>query len=120
MKRITLFDICMIIIIAAISAGFIIFAWGWGSRGSIVHIDTPTDSYEYPLDKNQTLSIRGSRGITVIEISGGSVRFVSSSCPSQTCVGMGAVRYPNVPIICLPNRVSAYIIGESEFDAISR
>ena len=119
-KHITFLDILMIIIIAAVAVGFVIFAWGGGGQGDTVHIDTPTASYEYPLDKNQTLQIHGSEGITVIVIKNKTVRFVESPCPGKTCIAVGAVHRPNMPIVCLPNRVSAYITGEAEFDAISR
>lgn len=119
-KHITFLDILMIIIIAAVAVGFVIFAWGGSSSGSVVHIDTPTASYEYPLNKDQTLQIMGSEGITVVVIQNKTVRFVESPCPGKTCIGIGAVSRANIPIICLPNRVSAYITGEAEFDAISR
>ena len=74
----------------------------------------------YNSRKNQTLNIHGSEGVTVIEIKDKQIRFVSSPCPGKTCIACGAVHRPNMPIVCLPNRVSAYITGKAEFDAISR
>ena len=120
MKRLTILDIIIILLIAGISVVFVIFSILHGGQGNTVHIDTPTAAYEYPLNKNQTLHIQGSEGITVIEIQNKTVRFVESPCPGKTCIGIGAVSRANIPIICLPNRVSAYITGKAEFDAISR
>ncbi|MBP5449136.1 MAG: NusG domain II-containing protein [Spirochaetales bacterium] len=120
MKRITILDIIIILIIAGISVVFVIFSITHSGQGDTVHIDTPTASYEYPLNKDQTLQIQGSEGITVVVIQNKTVRFVESPCPGKTCIGIGAVNRSNIPIICLPNRVSAYITGKVEFDAISR
>ena len=120
MKRITILDIIIILLIAGISVVFVIFSILHGGQGNTVHIDTPTAAYEYPLNKNQTLEIQGLNGITVIEIANQSIRFVSSPCPGKTCIGIGTVSSPHIPIVCLPNGVSAYITGNAEFDEISR
>lgn len=119
-KHLTFLDIFIILLIAGISAVFVIVSIIHSGQGDTVHIDTPTASYEYPLNKDQTLQIMGSEGITVIVIKNKTVRFVESPCPGKTCIGIGAVSRANIPIICLPNRVSAYITGKAEFDAISR
>lgn len=119
-KHLTILDILIILLIAGISAVFVIFSIIHSGQGDTVHIDTPTASYEYPLNKDQTLQIHGSEGVTVIEIKDKQIRFVSSPCPGKTCIACGAVHRPNMPIVCLPNRVSAYITGKAEFDAISR
>ena len=122
MKRLTLLDIIIIIFVLTAAIGFVVttFCHSGIGGGNTVHIDTPTAAYEYPLDKNQTLEIKGSEGVTVIEIRDKSIRFVSSPCPGKTCVGIGTVSSPHIPIVCLPNGVSAYITGKAEFDAISR
>ncbi len=76
----------------------------------------------YPLDGEETLSIAGPLGDTIVEIQGGAVVVLSSPCPEKICVKTGRISKPGQWIACLPNRVFIMIRAKSrgEPDAISQ
>ena len=106
MKKITVFDICLLCFFIIL----IIFAFYTfikrSSENSQLYIKTAEDEYYYSLDQKKNIEIKGSVENTVIEIDNGRFRFYSSPCPNKDCVKMGWVSIPNYPVICLPNKVS--------------
>lgn len=92
------------------------------SSNNILLITTEKESYKYSLEENRIIQIKGKTGLTIIEIKDRKFRFIESDCVNKTCVKTGWVGLQNYPIICLPNRVSAYIIKNEdiEFDIITR
>ena len=57
----------------------------------------------------------------VVEVRGGRVRVLSSSCKQQVCVRKGWTAQAHDPIICLPNRITIEVTGtDPRYDAISR
>ncbi len=75
--------------------------------------------YRYNISDSQTLTVTGKLGETVIEIKDGKIRFVSSPCPHKHCVKTGFIENKNEGIICLPNKVSVFIIsGENKYDTV--
>jgi hypothetical protein len=68
-------------------------------------------TWVYPLDAAETLSIPGPLGDTVVEIREGRVRFVSSPCLNQTCVASGHISAQGQWAACLPNKVFVSIEG---------
>jgi hypothetical protein len=71
-------------------------------------------TWVYPLDAAETLSIPGPLGDTVVEIRERRVRFVSSPCVNQTCVAAGHVSAQGQWAACLPNKVFVLIEGTDE------
>lgn len=53
----------------------------------------------------------GPLGDTLVEISGGQARVVSSPCRNQTCVAMPPVRRHGQWTACLPNQVMISVDG---------
>lgn len=119
-KHLTILDILTILLIVGISAVFVIFSITHSGQGDTLHIDSPDGMYEYQTDKNQTLRIQGRLGVTVIEIKDREFKFIDSPCLNKTCIHCGKIRRVNIPVVCLPNGVSAYIVGKSDIDDISR
>ncbi len=76
----------------------------------------------YPLDQEQTFSIAGPLGETVVRIEEGTVQVLSSPCPEKICVKTGRIGKPGQWIACLPNRVLITIGGRdrNQPDAISQ
>ena len=66
---------------------------------------------EYPLEINGTYSLNGGTNILVIE--NGVAYLNYSSCPDHTCERKGNIKYVGQTIVCLPNRVSVTIKGDS-------
>ncbi|ACR80380.1 MULTISPECIES: NusG domain II-containing protein [Kosmotoga] len=61
----------------------------------------------------------------VVEVSEGSVRVIESDCPEKLCVKSGWISHPDIPIVCLPNKITIIIPsngkkGDTEMDAITR
>lgn len=76
---------------------------------------------EYTLNENQEISI-GDTNVCVIE--DGSVYMKSADCPDQICVKTKPIHTRAGSIICLPNKVSVEIVGNTkdnnEPDAVAR
>lgn len=123
MKKITLLDIIITIIFLLLIISIIGYQFFYKSNSkNILLIETNKDKYFYYLDQDKTIEVQGANGITVIEIKNGKFRFVSSPCPGKDCIKMGWVSISNYPVICLPNKVSAYIKSKEEpkYDGITR
>lgn len=74
------------------------------------------------LTKDATYNILGHM---VVEVCGGSVRVVESDCPEKLCVKSGWISRANIPIVCLPNKITIIIPSsdkkdDTEMDAITR
>lgn len=77
---------------------------------------------EVALSADGTFSVRGPIGETVLEVSQGGIRVLSSPCPRKTCVRTGPVSRPGEMIVCVPNEVVVVVAGggEREIDAVTR
>lgn len=124
MKKVTVLDI--IITFIFISGVFLLVFYQFilsSNSGTILLIQTPTDSYYYSIDQKKTLEINGDNGKTIINIEDSKFRFYDSPCMNKDCVRMGWISRHNYPVICLPNKVSAYIVNDDiklDYDGISR
>jgi hypothetical protein len=75
-------------------------------------------TWVFPLDAEETVSVSGPLGETVVEISGGRIRVLSSPCANQTCVAAGHLDRRGHWTACLPNRVFVYIEGTGDGDEL--
>jgi len=68
-----------------------------------------------------TMTVSGSAGDNVIEISPGSICVRSAGCPDQTCVKHGPLKAGGTPIICLPNKLVIRWMqqAETEYDVMT-
>ncbi len=96
----------------------------WGSAGGMgeeVHI--MVDGRELPpisLSKDQTLTIQGSIGPSVLEVANHGIRFISSPCQGKQCIHSGWHTHAGEFAACLPNRVALLITGrESRYDTFN-
>jgi len=78
--------------------------------------------YRLPLNKDQSLSVRGDSGGLVLQIKGGKVWVSQSRCPHKICMHMGKISRPGQLIVCVPNRIIISIIGPENptFDVITQ
>lgn len=77
----------------------------------VVEIDGVKVS-EYSLFLNGEYSLNGGTNILVIE--NGVAYLNYSNCPDHTCEKTGKIKYVGQSIICLPNKVSITIKGDTE------
>jgi hypothetical protein len=70
---------------------------------------------------NDTITIHGSIGDTVIQIKNGAVAIVSSPCPRHFCQHAGAIHRSGEMLVCVPNRVAVRITSDANtgFDVIT-
>lgn len=54
------------------------------------------------------------RGTNILTVSSGVAYMSYSDCPDHTCENTGRVRYVGETIVCLPNRITVTVVGESD------
>ncbi len=71
------------------------------------------------LEEPSAATFSGTDGHTVtIEFTPTSARFLSSTCPDQTCVRTGTLTHAGETALCLPARISLRLTGpDAGFDA---
>lgn len=74
----------------------------------------------FNLYEDQTITVKGKLGDSVLQIQDGNIRFVSSPCPNKICILHGWAQRGGEFIACVPNEVSVRILGpDSRFDTIN-
>jgi hypothetical protein len=79
-----------------------------------VQIESFGQQWIFPLDAEETVSVNGPLGNTVIKIHENEAWVDSSPCNNQTCVAMGHVRSNGDWAACLPNNVFLIIKGSDD------
>lgn len=122
-KKITILDIIITTLVLLLVIFIIYYKFSSKSNSSILLVQSPEGEFYYSLNQQKTIQITGAHGIVIIEIDQGKFCFRESNCKTQLCVNYGWVSVPDYPVICLPNRVSAYITGKTEqnnqYDGVS-
>ena len=104
-----LLDICVLIpAFGAVIASFF-FAYSGGGVRPMVNVKTENGEWVFPSDADETITVSGPLGNTIVEIREHKACIVSSPCKNQTCVMAGAIRLSGQWAACLPNRVMLYI-----------
>lgn len=104
-------DIIVISAILIVSLSVLLFVVLNKKPGALVRVEIDgTVVAEYPLDVDGTYVLNGGTNILVIE--DGKAYFSYSECPDHTCEKGKKKHYVGESIICLPNKVSATIVGD--------
>ncbi len=88
-------------------------------RWAIVRVDGQI-IHKLSLGQDQEITVLGPAGETVIQVQQGRVRVLRSPGSQEICMRQGWIHKPGQALICLPNRVTIEIPGDSGIDAISR
>lgn len=97
----------IIVVCLLISGGFALRARqaSAGSYVTIFRADTNEET-QYSLKKSRNIEVQGYLGTSIIEISQGKARFVSSPCPDNVCVDFfGWIEKEGEISVCLPNQI---------------
>lgn len=71
--------------------------------------------------EQQRIEIRCEEGVNVVLIGPDGICVESADCPDQTCVEMGCLKSPALPIVCLPHELTIrYADSAMEIDGVSR
>ena len=102
----------VIILLAVALTGFSAFAVYIQPRNDVrVVIQGTNQLWIFPLDAEETISVQGPLGNTIVRIHGNEAWVESSPCDNQTCVGMGHAGSRGDWVACLPNSVFFVIEG---------
>ncbi len=106
--------IAAIFVLAAACCG----AGLWLHRGAAVCVSVSVDGQEiarFDLDQDTEYLIPGYAGGTNrLIVRDGQAWVEEASCPDKLCVHQGRIRRTGEMIICLPNRMTAEIIGDEK------
>jgi hypothetical protein len=118
-KRIKILDI-IIIFIAATLTVFSAYAAYIKPQSSVRALIRGQDrEWTFPLETNETITVSGPLGDTIVKIKEGRAWIESSPCNNQTCVGMGYVHKQGQWSLCMPNKVMLIIEGTDDEDVDS-
>ena len=108
-------DILIGIIIVLLALGIWIYPH-LGEQGKVCIISVDGKVYgEMNLARDGEMKLPG----CVVRVENGSVFVTGSTCPDKVCERTGKISKSGEGIICVPNRVSIEISGESETDVIA-
>jgi len=111
-------DVPVIILATALTVIIGLKAYDRGTNSLNVVVRGPDKTWIFPLEAEEQVSVAGSIGETLVEISKGRAAIVSSPCNGQTCVAAGEIDKNGQWAACLPNRVFILVEGASNADAI--
>jgi hypothetical protein len=72
----------------------------------------------FPLDAEETVTVPGPLGDTIVEIRDHRAHVLSSPCDNQTCVAAGHIDTDGQWVACLPNNVFVVIEGTDDSNGI--
>jgi hypothetical protein len=111
-------DLFIIGISSVLTASLAFAVYGRSRDAGRVIVRGEGKTWVFPLDAEERIGVPGPLGETVVEISGGRARALSSPCANQTCVAAGQLYRRGQWTACLPNRVFVYIEGAGDGDQI--
>lgn len=105
-------DIIVISAITTVAVVSLLFIFLFKEAGSVcvVEVDGKTVG-EYSLMLDGEFVLNG--GTNTLVISGGEAYMINSHCPDHTCENTGRIKYVGQTIICLPNKLSVTVRGET-------
>jgi hypothetical protein len=111
------------VVVALLSLGAVVFSgvavYATPHGNAQVSVRGQDGAWIFPLDAEETVTVHGPLGNTVVAIHGRRVRVLSSPCGNQTCVAQGDIEAAGQWIACLPNNVFTVIeSGEENRDEL--
>lgn len=113
------FDIPWLLMLAAIvAASFVLWRGGGGDAGTLQWFVGDTgERQQISLAVDQTVTIHGHLGDSVVEIRDGQVRFTQSPCQHKICIQAGWIDQAGEVLACVPNQVALELLGQQLPDA---
>ncbi len=111
-------DVIIAIIVLVISFGGY-FATGAGFKAEEKNVVIEVDGQlfaTYSMTETREVDVKGHNRV---EITPEYVRVIYADCPDKLDVRQGKISSVGSIIVCLPNRMTVRITGESEIDALS-
>ncbi|MDH5543964.1 MAG: NusG domain II-containing protein [Gammaproteobacteria bacterium] len=112
-----------LIVLMAVGACVVSFAWFWQGRGDgvaqYVEVRSPGEVRRYSLLQDRHIHVETRHGSSEIVIEDGRTRFLRSSCNKQVCVLAGWLERAGQMAVCIPNGISLRLVGNQQYDAIN-
>ena len=108
--RLDIIVIAAILLVSLIFLGILTFTKKDGTF-VVVEIDGIAVA-KYPLDIDGVFTLNNGSNVLVIE--DGAAYLNYSNCPDHVCENMGKIRFVGETIVCLPNRVTVTVVGDTE------
>ena len=108
--RVDILVVASFLVLAVVVLGVINLTQTEGAYAEVV-IDGDAVG-EYLLSVDGEYSLNG--GTNILTVKDGVAYMSFSNCPDHTCEIAGKIKYVGETIVCLPNRLTITIIGESE------
>ena len=106
-------DIIVVSVLLLLTLGFLLFTNLNKEDGAYVEIEVDGSAVgKYPLSKNGVYTLNG--GTNTLTIKDGNAYMTESNCPDHTCENTGKVKYVGQTIVCLPNKLTITVVGDSE------
>ena len=106
-------DVIVIASLLLISILFVVISEVTKTEGAYVEITVGSErAVKYPLAVNATYTLGG--GTNVVTVEGGVAYMSHSNCPDHTCENTGKIKYVGQSIICLPNKVTVKVVGNTD------
>jgi hypothetical protein len=99
------FDIVSFVLALLLIFLAVIPIYGGGGGQASIKLKGEGGTWVFPQDAEETVTVPGPLGDTVVEIRGGRARVLSSPCQNQTCIAAGYIHSHGQWTACLPNRV---------------
>ena len=108
-----LLDIAVISLILLFAISFVALSGLFRTEGAYARVEIDGAVVkEIPLSVDGVYTLGG--GTNVLTVKGGEAFMTYSNCPDHTCENTGRVKFVGQTIVCLPNRLSITIVGESD------
>ncbi len=108
-------DAAAVVLAVALALAPLLFAISGEREGCAVVSVNGEAVYRAPLKEDARIQAGGGN---VVSIRGGEISMLEALCPDGLCLGMRAKR-PGESVICLPNKVAAWIEGEGALDGVA-
>ena len=106
-------DILLIALLILLSLSFLLLRHLTQVEGAVAVVEVNGSVVgRYPLSVDGEFVLNGGTNRLIIE--DGTARLVESHCPDRTCEKKGRISYVGQTIVCLPNRLSVTVTGESD------
>lgn len=108
----TKWDVIVISAIVLLTLLLLLLSFVFRKPGNFVVVEVDGVSVgEYSLSEDGIFILNG--GTNTLVIDGGKAYLRDSHCPDKSCERIGKIHYVGQSVICLPNRLSVTVKGES-------
>jgi hypothetical protein len=104
-KPITIFDVCLILLIVVITFFSILFYFSSDVGKTVLITVDETTVMELSLTNNQTKRIETDNGYNLIVIQNGKCTVKEADCRDEICVNHTAISKVGQSIVCLPHKL---------------